>query len=191
MHQSCADLLENLTRESGEYSQYDIFEYQSQVEEVAFENEEEQQFYTMPPPSADMGHDRSPEELGDFLKRPTIIETIYWDPAGVSDADIDPWTDFLKRDEIKAKLDNFAFFRADMHIKVVVNASPFYYGAMLINYTPLPSHVHPCDDIDATALLPQSQKPHLWIDLRENKGGEMVLHLSIQQITLISLIIVI
>lgn len=113
--------------------------------------------------------------MGDFLSRPTLIKTLSWLPAGVSDSDFDPWTLFLSSTEIKKKLDNFAFFRGDMHIKVVVNASPFYYGAMLINYTPIYTAVMAIDNNNVTALVPQSQKPHVWIDLRTNMGGEMIL----------------
>lgn len=152
-----------------------LYARQAEEENVLFEDTRETQFYSFPASSPDFTADTSAEQLGDFLKRPTLIKTISWLPAGVSDADFDPWYLYFNSTEIKKKLDNFAFFRGNMHIKVVVNASPFYYGCMLINYTPTPSFVAPIDNTNVTALIPQSQKPRIWIDLRTNMGGEMIL----------------
>lgn len=174
MHQSGVDELYHPLREKSMSSQQ-IFSYQSEEETVMFEDSKETQFYSFPSASPDLITDNAPQDLGDFLKRPTLIKTIAWVPAGVSDADFDPWYLYLNSTEIKKKLDNFAFFRGNMHIKVVVNASPFYYGAMLINYTPLHTHVKSIDNSNVTALIPQSQKPRIWIDLQKNMGGEMIL----------------
>lgn len=151
------------------------YEFQTEEENAIFEEEDEDQYYRFPKSTPEHVNDHSPEVLGDFLKRPLLIKTINWDPAGVSDNDFDPWTLYFNNSSIKAKVNHFGLFRGNMHIKVVVNASPFHYGAMLINYTPTPDYVQTIDNSHVTSLVNQSQKPHLWIDLRANKGGEMIL----------------
>jgi len=176
MHEGCV-LKPNLTP-CDEKESHRYFEYQSDIETVEFKDADtKQDIYYVPPTPKDFMTDRAHQELGDFLKRPTLIATLDWVPAGVSDGDIDPWTLFLNSTPIKSKLNNYAFMRGNMHIKVVVNASPFYYGAMLVNYTPTPTYVHTIDDTNVTALIPQSQKPHIWIDLRNTTAGEMVVPL--------------
>lgn len=171
-------------RESGEDELYHLpcvdnvcphYVFQSEEETVKFEDTIEAPSYSFPPSSKDFATDTSTQEMGDFLKRPTLIKTIAWNPAGVTDADWDPWTLYFSNAAIQKKIDNFAYFRGNLHLKVVVNASPFYYGAMLMNYTPTPSYLQPIDNAHVTALVPQSQKPHIWIDLRTNMGGELTL----------------
>lgn len=170
--QSGVDELYHPLRECGMHAQY---VRQAEEENVLFEDTKETQFYSFPAASPDFSTDSSPQQMGDFLARPTLIHTITWNPGSVSDNDFDPWTLFFDSDPIERKLSNFAYFRGNMHIKVVVNASPFHYGCMLINYTPTPLYVQTIDNSNSTALIPQSQKPHIWIDLRENMGGEMIL----------------
>jgi hypothetical protein len=59
-----------------------------------------------------------------------------------------------------------------MRIKVVVNAANFYYGALMLYYTPLPSFVMPLSSTTGVKLQ-QSQRPHIWILPQKNEGGEM------------------
>jgi len=80
-------------------------------------------------------------DLGGFLNRPTLIATYSWVEGGFSATNFDPWTLFLNSTPIKSKLNNFAFLRGNLKIKIVVNASPFYYGALLFAYTPT-SYAH-------------------------------------------------
>ena len=79
--------------------------------------------------------------LETFLSRPVRIATINWaeaDTIGVKTS-ISPWNLFFNNTQIKYKLNNFAFIRCNLKVKVIVNASPFYYGWMKMCYQPLPS----------------------------------------------------
>jgi len=65
-----------------------------------------------------------------------------------------------------------------LKIKVILNASPFYFGAMLCSYQPL--HVFKTKTFIENAsnmyyLVPKSQYPHQWIYPQDNKGFEMTL----------------
>jgi len=113
-------------------------------------------------------------ELNKFLERPTLIQTITWGSGGVSTGRFNPWTDFLTNSYIQNKLENYALFRGDLHIKLVISANPFTYGAALLSYTPIYDYV--TDSVaECTGALQNSQKPHIWVWPQNNAGGELVL----------------
>lgn len=118
--------------------------------------------------------------LGSFLGRPTKIDTTTWSTADVNSVkqSIFPWLAFLNDTRIKKKIDNYAFLRGKLHIKVVVNGTPFQFGAMRLCYSPLQGLVS--NKIRAgvafqNQLTPYSQVPGFYIYPQANAGGEMVL----------------
>ena len=73
--------------------------------------------------------------LSEFLSRPVRIANITWlesDTVGTVLTTMFPWGDYFADARIKVKLQNYAFLKCDLHVKVVVNASPFYYGSMIM-----------------------------------------------------------
>lgn len=117
--------------------------------------------------------------LTDFLARPVRIANFTWlesDPIGILQT-ISPWRLFFDNPAIKYKLNNFAFARCNLKIKVVVNASPFYYGAMRLCYQPLPSFTPSTiiNDAGTRYFIPYSQQPGLWVKPENSEGGEMTL----------------
>ncbi len=121
--------------------------------------------------------------LTDFLSRPVRIAAFTWsqsDPVGLLQT-ISPWNLYFNNANIKYKLNNFAFLRADLHVKVVINASPFYYGSMRACYQPLPSFKSSTiisgtsGGVANSELIPYSQQPGLWLKPQMSEGGEMVL----------------
>jgi hypothetical protein len=118
-------------------------------------------------------------DLHDFLSRPVRIFNTTWlesSPVGEL-ASILPWRLFFDNPQIKYKLNNYGFIRANLHLKIVVNASPFYYGAARWCYQPLqtftPSTI--VGEPGFRQLIPFSQRPGLWIYPQHSEGGEMVL----------------
>nr|ULF99957.1 MAG: hypothetical protein 2 [Marnaviridae sp.] len=117
--------------------------------------------------------------LAEFLSRPVKINTFTWnesDTVGTS-VTINPWQLFFTDNNIRNKLFSYAWLKCDLKIKVMINASPFYYGANLCSYQPLPSF-HDGGVVTDTAtryFIPLSQRPHIWIYPQNNEGGEMVL----------------
>ena len=74
--------------------------------------------------------------LSEFLSRPVRIANITWlesNTVGTVLSTMFPWGDFFSDSRIKVKLQNYAFLSCDLHVKVVVNASPFYYGSMIMD----------------------------------------------------------
>lgn len=120
--------------------------------------------------------------LSNFLKRPVKIHTMTWSTADlVGDlfSQILPWDLYFNDTNIKYKLNNFAFLKCDLKVKVVLNASQFLYGAMYMSYLPMDGIFQ--DNILNTSALPyapataRTQRPHLWIYPQNSEGGEMTL----------------
>lgn len=146
------------------------------MQTASFFDETSGEFLSFPEPTssvfkedAQMGVD-----LGNFLSRPTLIKTFSWLESGFGETSFDPWTLFLSNAQIKNKLNNFAFLQGNLKLKVVMNAAPFYYGALLMAYTPLPNFA---TSIASTPnkYIAWSQRPHIWIYPQNNAGGELSL----------------
>lgn len=119
--------------------------------------------------------------LGTFLARPTLIKSKTWTTSeviGVVDT-FKPWYEFLNNAVIKRKLENYAFLRGNLHVKTIVNGTPFQYGSIRMCYKPLLGWI--ADPIRAsvfsaaTSMIPYSQVPGYYIFPEANAGGEMVL----------------
>lgn len=118
-------------------------------------------------------------ELGNFLERPAQIATFTWNQAdnvGTTHA-YDVWQLFFANTNIQRKFTNFAWLRCDLKVKIMVNASPFYYGSMLATYQPLPNFTPTTIVQDAATryFIPLTQRPHAWIYPQNNEGAEMTL----------------
>lgn len=117
--------------------------------------------------------------LNDFLRRPVRIATFTWAEADAigTTRTFAPWHLFFNDDRIKYKLNNFAFIQAKLKIKVLINASPFYFGAMIGSYIPnigfTPSTI--VNDAATRWFIPLSQRPHMWIYPQSSKGDEITL----------------
>lgn len=118
-------------------------------------------------------------ELQEFLSRPVLIATIGWaqSDGAVPLGTFSPWYDYFNAVPIKKKLDNYAFVSCNLKLKFVINASPFYYGSVLVSYRPLAGYwsENIVADANRTENVLLSQRPHLWLFPQTNQGGEMSL----------------
>ena len=116
-------------------------------------------------------------ELSTFLSRPVECDTQIWADGSTIVATIKPWETFFNNTAIKNKLQNYAYVSCNLKIKIMVNASPFYYGAALYSYYPR-EYINP-GAMDASIgdqlAIPQSQRPHVWVYPQTSSGGEMTL----------------
>lgn len=116
-------------------------------------------------------------QLTSFLSRPVRVASVNWtssDAKGLK-FEINPWEDFFSDSHILNKLQNFAFIRCNLHLKIVLNASPFQYGAMRVVYTPLAALLPTQLANVEQELMQVSQRPGAWIDPSNCEGSEMVL----------------
>lgn len=77
--------------------------------------------------------------LGDFLQRPVAINSFSWVEGSTTKVQNTflPWKLYFNTASIKNKLQNYARIRCKLRLKFVVNASPFYYGAIRVCYCPI------------------------------------------------------
>jgi hypothetical protein len=119
--------------------------------------------------------------LGKFLERPVQIFTKSWaigDTLDYGSDGFDPWQLFFNKTSIKKKLDNYYMVRCNLHLKFVINASPFYYGCAIAAYQPLTTFTPGYIKISSGTSLENvslSQRPHIYLYPQDSQGGEMVL----------------
>jgi hypothetical protein len=124
--------------------------------------------------------DQQPQiELAKYLSRPVLINTHIWNQTDtfITDTPWYPWFLFFNSTPIKNKINNYAFINCTLKLKFVINASPFYAGAMAFTYCPLQdlNGNSIIDDSVGGQLLPYSQRPKVWIFPQTCEGGEMEL----------------
>lgn len=125
--------------------------------------------------------------LAKFLSRPILIDTRTWstsDLPGMLGAKIEPWFLFMNNTVAKNKLNNYAFLRAKLCVKFVINATPFHFGLLRVAYEPnvnaantgsRSSSVRTNSVSDLPLVVPYSQLPGVWIHPADNSGGHLEL----------------
>jgi hypothetical protein len=118
-------------------------------------------------------------DLKNFFSRPVTIKQFDW----VEDASLtqvfQPWRLYFDDVRVKKKLDNYAFISCNLHLKFMINASPFYYGLGLVSYQPKQAF-NQCRISTSTAnrqaqFVSLSQRPHVYLYPQNCQGGEIVL----------------
>ncbi len=124
--------------------------------------------------------DRQPEvELAKYLSRPVLIKTHTWAQTDSYSTTTpwNPWYLFFNSTPIKNKLNNYFLINCTLKLKFVINASPFYSGAMAFTYCPLQNIVgeNIISDGSGGELMSYSQRPKVWIFPQTCEGGEITL----------------
>jgi len=119
-------------------------------------------------------------DLGSFLQRPVQIYEQSWQIGTnltAATSTFDPWYEYFFHPLILKKLDNYYLLRCNLHLKFVINASPFYYGSCLVAYTPITSYPVPpiVTHSNGYENISLSQRPHLYLYPQNSQGGDMVL----------------
>jgi len=74
--------------------------------------------------------------LAKVLERPVKLTEFTWTVNSAVKTTIDPWTLWQSDSFVKSKLENFAFLRCNLHVRIVPSATPFQYGRLMVNYVP-------------------------------------------------------
>ena len=121
---------------------------------------------------------RSDATLRNFLSRPALVHSIVWSEGGGIDTTFNVWKSFFSNSVITNKLQNYNFISCSLKLKVVINASPFYYGLAGLFYEPL-THLNTAKIVSVPGysgdLVPLSQRQHLWLYPANSQGGDMTL----------------
>jgi hypothetical protein len=119
-----------------------------------------------------------------ILSKPILIDTFSWgSSAVVLCRNINPMQLVLQHPTISQRLSKLAFSRAKLHIKIIINGGPFFYGRMIAAYVPKvadnpvtdlsDSSIYSGDNVLGASVL--SLYPHVMLDPCTSKGGELVL----------------
>ncbi|APG78025.1 hypothetical protein 2 [Beihai picorna-like virus 47] len=112
-------------------------------------------------------------DLGQFLNRPVRIHEFTWHENTFTQSSIRPWQLYFNTTQIKKKLDNFGRISCRLHLKFVLNASPFYFGSLRACYFPLGDQR---SDYHASAdQVPFSQVPGVYLEPQSMSSAELVL----------------
>lgn len=115
-------------------------------------------------------------DLIKYLNRPVMIASELWDEAALLSTNYYPWYLFFNRTSIKNKVNNYPFIKCNLKIRVLISASPFYYGATMVHYRPLEGFAPaPVSSNTLRQLIPFSQRPSFNIYPQTSTGGEMTL----------------
>jgi hypothetical protein len=129
-------------------------------------------------------------DLGDFLSRPLQIATFTVTNGGSVTNSYDIWSLMLAEPSVRAKLRNFAYFRADMGVRIAVSGMPFHYGKILVSYIPYPDKSEHLIQQETALALDAAWRPiflnfmsqtrgAITIDVKENKPVDMFIpHIS-------------
>jgi len=159
---------------------------ESTQQNVTFSSGVDEQILSLPTTIKDCQIDTSYNvELGSFLSRPVLIQSYTWAEGTSFNESFSPWLDYFSNSTIKKKLDNYYLLRCNLHIKFVINASPFYYSAIMCSYRPLsdlftgtsfnPAPVVSGVGLELLTIMGRSQRPKTFLYPQNSEGSEMVL----------------
>jgi hypothetical protein len=114
--------------------------------------------------------------LATFLSRPVKINEFIWQINTPVTGLFYPWNLFFSNARVANRLSNFRLLQAKLHVKFVINGTPFHYGRLLASYYPMVGY----DDSLTTTfndadLVLHTQRMHVLLNPSENEGGELVL----------------
>lgn len=111
--------------------------------------------------------------IGDFLRRPVEIrsEVLTTELTNVYYGNL--FAEWITNPEVRAKMQNYAFIRGTMCMRVQIDGSSFAYGGLLVN-------IAPGEDVDGKvasfgtdALVYHSQKQSAIVDFARNVDAEL------------------
>jgi len=114
--------------------------------------------------------------IRDFLAKPTLYTTGTWSALDAQNVQlftgVDIWTLITSHTAWMKKLEGFAFMRFTTCVKVVINASPFQQGKLLLHFLPCvyAQHLQSVSyaAMHNTELTAKTQQPHVELDASES-----------------------
>jgi len=124
--------------------------------------------------------------LDSFFQRPVLIYQSTWDIGSYQNLKFNIWDLWSKDASVRAKLNNYAFFKANAHIKIAFTGSPYHFGTAMASYQPYPdfnSNLSLYEMMDAANFNQRtayscylSQAPGVtYFDYKENRPKELTI----------------
>lgn len=121
--------------------------------------------------------DTSDLGLDEFFKRPIRLSSFIWTVGTPFYQTFNPLKLFLNQKRVANRISNYRNMRGRIHMRFMINGTPFNRGLMIVHARPLPlidsfSRVRalvPADKVSA------SQMPHIYLNPTTSQGGDLVL----------------
>jgi hypothetical protein len=126
--------------------------------------------YSTSTDSTRMDQDAEMAPLSEFFSRPIKIRDIIWS-APTFTGEFNPWEDFFTNKRVSNRLTNFNLLRATLKVKFVINGNAFYYGRMMVGYTPFLSSDSMTSYTTFADITSLSQLPHIFLNPTTSTGG--------------------
>lgn len=122
--------------------------------------------------------DMSELTLKDFFRRPVLIDSADWKVGVNLNKTFNPWAKFLNDPRVANRLTNYHLMNGSLHLKFLINGSPFYYGKAIVSYYPLINQEADINTLPGSTTLTRTittQRLHAYLNPTTNSGCEMVL----------------
>lgn len=115
--------------------------------------------------------------LDEFFSRPIKIVSAGWGVGATFYQSFNPWQLYFQNLRVINRVANYKLMSCKLHVKFVLNGTPFHYGRLIASYNPLPTFDNMTVD---RAFIPQdvveaSQRPHVYLNPTCSIGSEMKL----------------
>jgi hypothetical protein len=74
-------------------------------------------------------------DVHDFFQRPVQIGSFSW-ASGNIEQRLRVWDLYTLNNAVRAKLRNYAYVKANLHVRIAIAGTPFHYGRVLVSYQP-------------------------------------------------------
>lgn len=126
--------------------------------------------YSTATDSTRMDQDSEMAPLSEFFSRPIKIRDIVWS-VPLFTLEFNPWEDFFTNKRVSNRLTNFNLMRATLKVKFVINGNAFYFGRMMVGYTPYMSSDSMTTYSTFADITSLSQLPHIFLNPTTSTGG--------------------
>lgn len=114
--------------------------------------------------------------LEQFFERPIIVYETNWAVGANLTFDFNPWSLYFNNARVVNRISNYKLLNCKLHVKLVLNGTPFHYSRLLVSYTPR-SGTNTLGP-ENRALVSQdaigeSQKPHFFANPTKSEGGQL------------------
>lgn len=115
--------------------------------------------------------------LDAFFARPIPIYSTTWTPSATfSSVGFQPWSLYMQNPRVSNRMSNYRLFSGTLNLKFMINGNSFYYGRIIVSYTPywLRDYAYG-GSTGGAAIMQHSQRLKLYLDPCESQGGELEL----------------
>lgn len=112
--------------------------------------------------------------LQDYLRRPVLLDTFSIVTSGTPSVELQVWDLITTEPSVRSKIRNFAFMRADLHVKVVISGSPFHRGKLIVSYQPYPLRNDALQGLLTSRAISSSFTPLVRAYLSQAKGAKVM-----------------